>query len=793
MLNPIRALPLVATLLAGGLQGAIPTKGQAQAVLAPALSSLRSALGPDMDLAVRSTQVDASGGLHARLQQTYRGVPIWGAEALIHHGKGGQSTTTQDRLVKLPLQMDVAPRVAREKAEGFVLRHLAPAAPLDREPQTELVLYPSVKSAHWAFTTTLENGKPVSRVDAAHSSFGRSAGEGAWALAYHVHTEVSDRKEGPRHTDYIVDARNGEILEIWDSLRRHRAPGDGTAKAGQTASLGPDLPVFNVVQKTGHSQYSGDVTMNVLDDTANSGQFILQDATRTFDLANFQIGTANPATGDYGYTVYNMWGSGFTWPAGQRLKFQNASGVWGDGQGYDFINTFPDYSTVNAETAAVDALHGIELYMDMLGNVFGTNLGNSNAGIAARVHLQTFYTLWNPSIWGVDVGDSPDTIFQDGSEAFFQSVAEPEIIAHELTHGLVSSSAALNGIRETSSVEESYADVMASLAKFYSGGAAGQGAVIPEDDGGHGDGWIFGLQILGKDPFYPVRYMAFPQRDGLSPASWYSGMGNLDGHFGSGVGNRAFYFLSQGAAPYAGPDDAVASSAYVPAGFSGIGNQKAANLWLDTLFQQLPSTADYQVLRVAMLFAAYNRFGPASPEYAAVENAFAAVNVGGAHGQAPRPLVSLLPASTIEANPDPSALFNLSVGLFLVNDPTKAYVAHVANAADPTVTWTAPDGGRISADGTYQAPNLAGFVLRTIATSNADPLEYAVGAGLVVNGDMDDDTEFDAVDAAEMASQLAGLGGTRNHNGSANLLPFDPLNDSDVQTFREAFFQAYSK
>ncbi|HJV23963.1 MAG TPA: M4 family metallopeptidase [Holophagaceae bacterium] len=786
-LSPFPTTALVAGLVAGALHGGAPTPlpmPDALKRLTPTLTELRNGLGPGMELTLRTARVDASGGLHARLQQTYRGIPFWGAEAVVHQD-GGPATLTRDRLVRQPLELDVTPRVAPARAEQSVLNHLAPRRPLDRDPLTELVLYPSVRAPRLKFTTVREGGKRLRRVDAAHSAFGRSRETGDWALAYHVHTEVADRLEGPRHTDYIVDARSGEILEIWDSLRRHQAPDGGPSLKSGAAAQAPGLPVFTLTQQVGHSQFSGDVLLDVLDDTSVSGAYILQDARRSFSPDYALPGSANPGTGDYGLTVYNLWGSGFTWPSGQRIKFLGTSGTWGDGQVWN--EDYSDYGTVNSETAAVDALHGMEIYWDLLDNVFGQRgLGNYNAGIAARVHLQSFWSYWNPTIWGIDLGDSPAQSSPAG-DAPAQSMVEPEIIAHEMTHGLVSTTAALDGRGETAAVEESYADVMASMLKFYAGGASGLGSVIPDTDGGHGDGWTFGLQVLGLNPNYPIRSLPFPQQDGISPAAWYHGLAALDPHYASGVGNRAFYFLSQGAAPFAGPQDPVASSAYVPAGFAGIGNQKAAQLWFDTLTQQLSSTADYQVLRLAMLYAANNRFGPDTPEYAAVENAFAAVNVGAAHGQAPRPLVTLHADSSLEG----------TGALFLVGVPTRPYTAQVANAVDPAVAWTAPEGGRVGPDGTYEAPNLAGFVLPLVATSHADALEFAVGYGLVVNGDMDDDTEFDAVDAAEMASQLAGhvYGhfGTANQHGSANLLPFDGINDTDVSAFREAFFQAFTK
>ncbi|HJW09928.1 MAG TPA: M4 family metallopeptidase [Holophagaceae bacterium] len=791
MKNAWSAAPaLVSILAAGGLGAANPV---AKAALAPnalsALANLRTRVAPaGFDLVVESVKQDERGATHARLQQTYHGVPIWGAQAMLQVAADGSSSTPITTLVQGDLGLDVKPTVAPDKAVRAALKRLAPAAPMERNPEAELVLFPAVHAPRLKFTTSLENGKAVHRLDTEHSALGRSVDQGDWALAYHVHTEVSDRKEGPRFTDYIVDARSGKVLEIWDSLRRDQAPKPHIAQATIDG-----LPVFNNAKGVGHSEYSGDVTLDVTDDTANTGQFILQDTKRSFDLSlGFGgLGAPNPATGDYGITAYNLGGSGFDFPAGDRMKFTNPAATWGDGQLWNA--NYNDYSGVNPETAAVDAMHGAEAYWDMLYNVYGIRgLDFGNTGIALRTHKQALFTSWNPAKWSVDVVDFETFLWPDGVETPPQSMAQPEIIAHEMTHGLVSSFVQLDLRGETGGVEESICDVFSAMVKFYTGGAGGQGSTIPDTDGSPSgkDAWTFGLQVLGNGSnfLYPIRSMAMPQSDGRSVAAWYHGISNLDPHYTSGIGNRAFYFLSQGAAPYGGPDDQVASSYYVPAGFPGIGNQKAALLWLEAFALQLPnSSANYHTLRLALTYAAYNRFGPDSPEFAAMENAFAAVNIGAAHGQPARPLV------TLEANSgsDIKILVPDGVAAFaLVGYPTKPFTAHVTDATDKTVIWSAPDGGQISQDGTYLPPNLPnGFGVATIATSQADPYEYAKGISFLINPDVDDDLEFDAVDAVDLGGQLTVFRG----NHSADLFPDGALDDGDVEALLESFSLVYTK
>jgi hypothetical protein len=107
----------------------------------------------------------------------------------------------------------------------------------------------------------------------------------------------------------------------------------------------------------------------------------------------------------------------------------------------------------------------------------------------------------------------------------------------------------------------------------------------------------------------------------------------MDVHFSSGPMNRCFYFLSQGASSDSASDF---YSTYLPGGMTGIGNDKAARIWYRTLTAYLTSTSNYADARSQAIRAATDLYGARSPEYYAVKNAFAAINVGSpADSQAP--------------------------------------------------------------------------------------------------------------------------------------------------------------
>ncbi|MFI1769894.1 M4 family metallopeptidase, partial [Streptomyces sp. NPDC020800] len=130
----------------------------------------------------------------------------------------------------------------------------------------------------------------------------------------------------------------------------------------------------------------------------------------------------------------------------------------------------------------------------------------------------------------------------------------------------------------------------------------------------------------------PLRYMDKPSKDGGSADSWYSGVGNLDVHYSSGVANHFFYLLSEGSG--AKVINGVSYNSPTSDGLpvTGIGRDKALQIWYRALTTKWTSTTDYAAARTGTLAAAGELYGTSGAEYKAVQDAWAAVNVGSRSG-----------------------------------------------------------------------------------------------------------------------------------------------------------------
>ncbi|MFD8706100.1 M4 family metallopeptidase [Kitasatospora sp. NPDC059648] len=284
--------------------------------------------------------------------------------------------------------------------------------------------------------------------------------------------------------------------------------------------------------------------------------------------------------------------------SGNGTLFSKSSDTWGNGQ------------ASNRESAAVDAQYGAAVTWDFYKNTFGrSGIKNDGVGAMSRVHYDTGYVnaFWDDSCFCMTYGDgSGDT----------HPLTELDVAGHEMSHGVTSATANLNYSGESGGLNEATSDIMGSMVEFY--------ANLPADNPDYLIGELIDINGNGT----PLRYMDKPSKDGQSADSWYSGVGNLDVHYSSGVANHFFYLLAEGSGAKVINGVSYNSPTVNNITVSGIGRDKAQQVWYKALTAYMTSTTDYAAARTATLNAATDLYGANSAEYNAVATAWAAVNVG---------------------------------------------------------------------------------------------------------------------------------------------------------------------
>jgi Zn-dependent metalloprotease len=541
-------------------------EGARTALTLQKLQGLTASLGLSADTAfqMQSSGTDAFGILHMHVHQTYKGVSVWGGDAILHTDAENQALPMTDKLIR-GLNVGVTAALNASEALAIASRDMAPKGAFAYTPTSQLVVVPRIQRSLRAgvLAAKANAGDVVSTVTGAD-------------LAWHLHLEIQSQGDS-RAMDYLISATNGAVLKKWSSLETAGATG------------------------TGNSQYSGAVNISTNQLSASSYEMrdTLRGSTTVSDMAN---GTS-----------------------GNGIIYTDADNTWGDGTNY-VDGSGVSTTSATGQTAAVDAKFGFEKTWDYYQNVHARNgIDGTGKATLLRMHYSSNYNnaFWSDSCFCMTFGDG-----STAAAGGFNNLTDIDVIGHELSHGVIANSVpgGLDYFDESGGLNEADSDINGTFVTFY-GYNGGTGATVPDTIPApnlHGyTPWTIGSQISNP----PLRFMYKPSKDTASPDAWYFDIGQLDVHYSSGPMNRAMYFLSNGATTT--PTDDTYSS-YLPGGMTGIGNDKASKIWYRVMTTGLTSSSNYHDARIACESAASFLYG--ATELAAVQNAFAAINVGPAAG-----------------------------------------------------------------------------------------------------------------------------------------------------------------
>ncbi|WP_405020511.1 M4 family metallopeptidase [Kitasatospora sp. NBC_00070] len=470
--------------------------------------------GAGQDLQVKDVVIDADGSQHVRFDRTYQGLPVVGGDLVVHQDSHGRMKDSTRGNAHDPKVRSTVPAVPAQASASSALREAPGIESATSTP--ELVIWAAAGTPRLAWRTTVagvgEHGQPAGQV-------------------------------------VVTDASTGEQIESYAA--EHQAVG------------------------TGHSEYTGDVSINT---TAQNGGYALIDPIRghiTKDALNLSSSSIKASSG---------------------TLFTDADNVWGDGKKF----------TGARATAAVDAHANTAWTYDYYKNTFGRNgIKNDGKGATVFVHVGTKWdnAQWSDSCFCMMTGDG------DG-------VTDPEQVdldtmGHEMTHGVTSATANLRYSGESGGLNEATSDIFGTMVEWY----ANNGIDTPD--------YLFSDQ--STPPW--LRRMDKPSLDGSSADCWTKKVGQLDVHNSSGVGNHWFYLASEGSGSKTVNGVTYNSPTCNGSTVTGIGNQKAAKIWYRALTVYMTSTTDYKGARAASLNAAKDLYGATSTEYKAVAAAWSAVSV----------------------------------------------------------------------------------------------------------------------------------------------------------------------
>ncbi|MEK3950678.1 M4 family metallopeptidase [Paenibacillus sp. FSL H7-0703] len=506
---------------------------------------------------------DKSGVSHYRLKQYVNGIPVYGAEQTIHVGKSGEVTS-----------------------------YLGAVVTEDQQAEATQGTTPKISASEAVYTAYKE---AAARIEALPTSDDT------------ISKDVEEQSSVSKDT-YAEAANNGKTLSTDKdelSLDKASALKDSKIEAVETekssnakiANLQPEVdPKADLYfyPKGDDLQLVYVTEVNVLEPAplrtryiidANDGSIVFQ-----YDIINEATGTGKGVLGDSKSFTTTASGSSYqlkdttrgngivTYTASNRQSIPgtlltDADNVWND-------------------PAGVDAHAYAAKTYDYYKSKFGRNsIDGRGLQLRSTVHYGSRYNnaFWNGS--QMTYGDG------DGS-TFIAFSGDPDVVGHELTHGVTEYTSNLEYYGESGALNEAFSDIIGNDIQR-------KNWLVGDD--------IYTPNIAGD----ALRSMSNPtlydQPDHYSDL--YTGSSDNGGvHTNSGIINKAYYLLAQG-----GTFHGVA--------VNGIGRDAAVQIYYSAFTNYLTSSSDFSNARAAVIQAANDLYGANSAQATAAAKSFDAVGV----------------------------------------------------------------------------------------------------------------------------------------------------------------------
>ncbi|HMG90049.1 MAG TPA: M4 family metallopeptidase, partial [Chryseolinea sp.] len=479
------------------------------------------------EFVVRNIRTDRYNKTHIRLNQQYKGLPVYGAEVVVHLNEFNEGEAFNGNYIKLADDINPVPMVSKQSAVDRVSVHLKGRS-FHRElspMEKKLVQYEKPEA-----TLCIYQDKGLVKTN---------------VLAYHIVycPALTERWE------YFVDATTGTILHHFESTCSVDGPKTATGN-----DLNAISRTVNTYQK-GTTYYMLDISRpmykpatSVLPDEPIGGILTI-DMNNTFgdDQVVKHVSSANNA-----------------WTATTQVKGLTAH--FNAGVAYEYFRTNHNRNSIDGEGGTIISIVNVPDEED------GSGLDNA---------------YWNGKAM----------FYGNGASAFKPLAGAVDVAGHEMTHGVVQSTANLEYQGESGAINESLADIFGSM-------------MDPSD-------WLIGEDVVkpGVFPGGALRSMQDPHNGGTSFSSLgfqprhkneaYTGLEDNGGvHINSGIPNHAFYKYAE-----------------------AITRDKAADVFYKALDDYLTKSSKFIDLRLAVIKAAGDLFGAASNEVAQAGLAFDFVGI----------------------------------------------------------------------------------------------------------------------------------------------------------------------
>ncbi|HEX7070924.1 MAG TPA: M4 family metallopeptidase, partial [Rhodothermales bacterium] len=367
---------------------------------------------PEEELVPMSLRTDDIGYAHARFEQTYEGIPVWGRDVYVHFDAAGEIYAVNGTYEPTPIGVQTRAELpARAAVDGVIerLRSEGRWAPLPAEvaemygvpqPTSRLVLYPT-------------------------------PGAGT-QLAY----EVTLHPNLVEWYTYIVDARDGSVL---NKIARHCSL-DHEAEAPVIQVGGMAASAAATKGVTGEFFDAQGVDLNGVNRTFRVYRHDDNVYYSTWDFPNFSA--ANSTLPD------NPSGGGLTLTLNNSDLNENATLFHVTSND----NTWPDASGVSAHV-------NMRVAYDYFKDVHARNaIDGKDQSIISILHATEGGQAMDNAFW-----TGRFMVYGDGAQIMKPLAGGLDVAGHEMSHGVIEHSAGLIYQFQPGALNESFADVFGAM------------------------------------------------------------------------------------------------------------------------------------------------------------------------------------------------------------------------------------------------------------------------------------------------------------------------------------------
>lgn len=455
---------------------------------------------PAAEFSVSKVETDEQGNAHVRLDQMFKGLPVWGGE-VICHTKNGAFQRMNGRYFPTPVLSTLVPALSAEAAIARVKTEIGDSYIKTSWSDEELKLIDGQP-----FSATLIVFHPKENLTTER-------------LVWHV----AARPNILSRSEWFIDALSGEVLDQFEHTCNLTGHQHGTLHANIEIPAAAPIQSDNLLD--GPVTVNGNDLLGINRSFTNGGWqvngqgVVLEDASKSM----FNAGASNMPGDPVGVIV--TVDAGNTSPENQNFNLDlvvSATTTFSNKQGaisthYNSIKSF-DYYKTKFNRNSIDGVGGNVVGIFNVTESDGTSMENA---------------FWN--------GEA--MFYGNGGSTFKPLARGLDVGGHEMTHGVVEKTANLIYQGESGALNESFADVFGQMI-----------------DGDAND-WKIGEDVMQSGGGLPaaLRDLSNPhngQANSNSPF-WqpqhtneqYTGSQDNGGvHINSGITNRAFFLFASNAA-----------------------------------------------------------------------------------------------------------------------------------------------------------------------------------------------------------------------------------------------------